>query len=120
LQRVGQPVDREPAVVTVEQREVLEHAVGEALAEPDELGADHTPVRLRAGRHRGERRARSIVFFAHGAARYLATKPLAPARISRRGRLDGETAAAALQRAEERDQIGLVLAGEADPEPGVV
>jgi len=29
LQRVGQPVDREPAVVAVEQREVLEHAVGQ-------------------------------------------------------------------------------------------
>ncbi len=56
LERVGQPVDGEAAEVAVEQPEVAEHPVGQALAVLDEALADDRPVLGRPLLHGMERR----------------------------------------------------------------
>ena len=64
LQAVLQPVDREAAVIAVEQAQMREDPVGEALAEVHEVIADDRPVAGTGLVHAAEGRAR--LRFVHG------------------------------------------------------
>ena len=57
LERMLQPVDREAAIIAVEQLQMGEHAVGQPAAMAEELRADDRPVLLGAFIHAAEGRA---------------------------------------------------------------
>jgi hypothetical protein len=60
LKRVLEAVDREPAIVAVEQLQMGQDPVGKALGIREEMASDGGPVLGRAVVHAAERRARSM------------------------------------------------------------